>query len=93
MSNATWYDGEYSFQCSGHSIDKDRRVWGCGVVYQKDRVYIMSEKNPIDDPRASFSCDEIVPETLTVKLSKRTEKTFKDRDCDKHYIYEQIGPF
>ena len=92
ISNVTWYDSEYCFQCSGHSIEKNRRVWGDGVVYSKDRIYIMSKENLIDDPRASFTMLEIVPETLTVKLSKRSAKIFKDQDGNTHHIYEQIGP-
>ena len=94
MSDATWHEGEYSFMCSGHSVEKDHRVWGTGVIYDKDRIYILCEEATYgaDGSKTSHRMCRIVPETLCVTLSKRTENFVDGRDGLKHHIYERIGP-
>lgn len=77
------YEPEYILHCVGSPISGGYRVWGCGCVCENDKIYILFE----NDPKRV----EIIPETLSVKLVKRTDRFAFDHDR-KNHLYETIGP-
>lgn len=78
-----WYQGKYNLQCSGSPVNGGYRVWGNGCLYENDKIYILTKNN---SDRV-----EIIPETLSIKLTKKSEKFIMDKDGG-HYLYEHIGP-
>jgi hypothetical protein len=77
------YEPEYILHCVGSPVCGGRRIWGCGCVYENDKIYILFEDRS--------DRIEIIPNTLSVKLMKRTEKFAFDHDR-KNHLYEYIGP-
>lgn len=72
------YEPTYILHCAGSPLSGDHRVWGCGCVYENDKIYILFEN---DSERV-----EIIPETLSIKLVKRTDKLAFDRDRKNIYM-------
>lgn len=80
------YEPDYILHCVGYPVSSriPHRVWGCGCVYENDKVYILFEDG---SDRV-----EIAPETLSVRLLKRTDEFAFDNDR-KNHLYRTIGPF
>lgn len=83
MIKSPGYKGIYDLRCSGCTFDERRsRVYGRGCVYENDKIYIL-----FDDGTRT----EIIPETLSVDVQKKTEH-FLTSPQGPHYIFEKIGP-